>query len=590
LAADVVGYARLMGRDESGTLARLKEHRRERLEPALARNSGRLVKLTGDGALVEFGSAVDALRAAIEIQQAVFDVNRDRPDEHRIEFRIGMHVGDLIVDGGDLYGDAVNIAARLETEAMPGGIIVSRAVRDAVEGRLDAKLHALGELVLKNIGRPVRAFRVEWDGDAWRAQALAEFGSAISSTPVLALPDKPSIAVLPFQNIGGDPEQEYFADGMVEDIITSLSRFRSLFVIARNSSFAYKGRSPDVRQVGHELGVRYVLEGSVRKAGVRVRITGQLVDAANRVHLWADRFDGELADVFELQDRVTSSVVAIIAPMVERAELERARCKPTGSLQAYDKVLRAVALERSRARSDLEEAIRILREVIRSDPEYARAYAQLSRVCWVYVGQGYGHRDHALVSDFAALAQRGLELDPTDAHVMVIAALAIAYAGGDIQAGLDLVEKAIRLNPNFAGAYLAGGVLNSYLGEVDRALECIQHADRLNPLAASFSANDVRFIASFGVGDHEAVVDETARGLREHSNSGPALRYRAASLALLGRIEEARQVVGRLIAARPGYCIAEVRRHYEFDLNNPFKKPGVTESLYRGLRLAGLPE
>jgi len=408
--------------------------------------------------------------------------------------------------------------------------------------------------------------------------------------PALALPDKPSVAVLPFANLSHDAEQEYFADGIVEDIITGLSRFRSLFVIARNSSFAYKGRSPDVRQVGRELGVHYVLEGSVRKAGVRVRITGQLVDAANGVHLWADRFDGELADVFDLQDRVTSSVVGIIAPMVERAELERARCKPAGSLQAYDKVLRAVALERSRSRSDLEEAIGILREVIRSDPEYARAHAQLSRVCWVYVGQGYGHRDHALVSDFVTLAQRGLELDPTDAQVMVIAALAIAYGSGNIPAGLDLVERAIRLNPNIASAYLAGGVLNGYLGEVDRAVDCIQRAERLNPLAASFSANDVRFIASFGVSDHKAVVDETARVLREHPNSGPALRYRAASLALLGRIEEAHKVVGRLIEARPGYCIAEVRRHHEFDLNNPFKKPGVTESLYRGLRLAGLPE
>jgi len=336
--------------------------------------------------------------------------------------------------------------------------------------------------------------------------------------------------------------------------------------------------------------VRYVLEGSVRKAGVRVRIAGQLVDAANGVHLWADRFDGELVDVFELQDRVTSSVVGTIAPMVERAELERAHYKPAGSLQAYDKVLRAVALERSRSRSDLEEAIRILREVIRSDPEYARAYAQLSRMCWVYIGQGFGHRDHALVSDFVALAQRGLELDPTDAHVMGIAALAIAYGGGDFLAGLDLAEKAIRLNPNFATAWLVGGVLNGYLGEVDRAIECSGHAERLNPLAASFSSNDVRFIAYFGVGNHEAVVDATARVLLEHPNSGPALRYRGASLALLGRIEEARKVVGRLIETRPGYCIAEVRRHHEFDLNSPFKKPGVTESLYRGLRLAGLPE
>ena len=271
LAADVAGYSRLMGRDEHGTLTRLKAHRTERLEPTLARHGGRLVKLTGDGALVEFPSAVDALSAAIEFQQAVTEANRDQPEDTRIVFRIGLHLGDLIVDGDDLYGDGVNVAARLEAEAPPGGIVVSRAVREAVEGRLKAKLHALGELALKNIERPIRAFRVEWDAADWKTMGADAPKPAIPAEPTtstLALPDKPSIAVLPFQNMSGDPEQEYFADGITEDIITELSRFHSLFVIARNSSFSYKGKSPDIRQVGRELGVRYVLEGSVRKSAI----------------------------------------------------------------------------------------------------------------------------------------------------------------------------------------------------------------------------------------------------------------------------------------------------------------------------------
>src|SRR5215208_336269 len=276
LAADVVGYSRLMGRDENGTLIRLKAHRTERLVPTLARHGGRLVKLTGDGALVEFPSAVDALGAAIAFQQAVTEANRDQPEDTRIVFRIGLHLGDLIVEGEDLYGDGVNVAARLEAEAPPGGIVVSRAIREAVEGRLKAKLHPLGELVLKNIERPIRAFRVQWDAADWQTMEADTAKPAISGespTSTLALPDKPSIAVLPFQNMSGDPEQEYFTDGITEDIITELSRFHSLFVIARNSSFSYKGKSPDVRQVGRDLGVRYVLEGSIRRSSDRIRVT-----------------------------------------------------------------------------------------------------------------------------------------------------------------------------------------------------------------------------------------------------------------------------------------------------------------------------
>ena len=323
VAADVVGYSRLMGRDESGTVARLREHRRQRLEPVLARHGGRLVKLTGDGALIEFPSAVGALGAAIEFQQAMADTNKDQPEDARIVFRIGMDLGDLIVDGDDLYGDGVNVAARLEAEAPPGGIVISRTIHEAVAGQLKASFEDLGNLALKNIERPVQAFVVKWNEADWKVKAFSDAAAPVIVSPSLTvdipleLPDKPSIAVLPFQNMSGDPEQEYFVDGLVEEIITALSSFKSLFVIARNSSFSYKGKSPDIRQVGRELGVRYVLEGSIRKSANRVRLAAQLIDTQTGNHIWAERYDRVLEDVFAVQEDVTQAIVAVIAPQIE---------------------------------------------------------------------------------------------------------------------------------------------------------------------------------------------------------------------------------------------------------------------------------
>src|SRR5580704_10749539 len=374
LAADMVGYSRLMGRDESGTLARLRKNRSEHLNPVLTKYGGRLVKLTGDGALVEFASAVDALSAAMEFQQAMAEANSDRPTDSALVFRMGLHLGDLIVDGDDLYGDGVNIAARLEAEAPAGGIVISRTVHEAVTGRVKATFEDLGSLTLKNIERPIQAFSVKWEPSDWQLLATPEVtvAPAAALQVPLPLPDKPSIAVLPFQNMSGDPEQEYFADGIVEDIITALSRFKSLFVIARNSSFTYKGNAVDIKQVGRELGVRYVLEGSVRKSGGRVRITGQLIEAATGRHLWADKFDGALEDVFDLQDQVTGSVVGLIAPKLEQAEIERARQKPTESLDSYDFFLRGMALVNKNA---LAEARALFTSAYQRDPEYGPAYA-----------------------------------------------------------------------------------------------------------------------------------------------------------------------------------------------------------------------
>ena len=334
LAADVVGYSALMERDEKGTFARLKAHRTKLLEPEIKKHHGRVFKLMGDGLLAEFGSVVDAVECAVAVQKEMAKRNDGAGPDERIDLRIGVNLGDVIVEGDDIHGEGVNIAARLEALAKPGGICISAKVHDEVRGKLDCTFEDMGEQSVKNIARPIRAYRL-------RLGTAAE--SASAARPSLSLPDKPSIAVLPFQNMSGDPEQEYFADGMVEEIITALSRIRWLFVIARNSSFTYKGRAVDVKQVGREFGVRYVLEGSVRKSGNRVRITGQLIDTSIGVHLWAERFDGGLEDIFDLQDQVTASVVGAIAPRLEQAEIERAQRKPTESLDAYDYYLRGMA-------------------------------------------------------------------------------------------------------------------------------------------------------------------------------------------------------------------------------------------------------
>src|SRR5215831_16581684 len=340
-----------MGADEEGTLAALKAIRRELGDPKIAEHRGRIVKTTGDGWLVEFPSVVDAVRCAVEVQREMAERNADIPPAQRIEFRFGINLGDIIIDEHDIYGDGVNIAARLEALAEPGGICVSRVVRDQVRDKLDFGFEDLGEQQVKNIARPIRAYRIPISG-------------APAAKTQLPLPDKPSLAVLPFQNMSGDPEQEYFADGMVEEITAAISRLPWLFVIARNSSFAYEGKSPDLRQVGRELGVRYVLEGSVRKAGNRVRITGQLIDTTTGAHIWGDRFDGAIDDILELQDQVASSIAGAIEPKLRQSEIERASRKPTASLTAYDLFLRALAQHHRYTEEDLAEAVALARQAL----------------------------------------------------------------------------------------------------------------------------------------------------------------------------------------------------------------------------------
>jgi adenylate cyclase len=477
-----------MGRDESGTLARLKAHRKERLQPALARHGGRLVKLTGDGALAEFPSAVGALSAATEFQQAVSDSNRGQADDERIVFRMGLHLGDLIVDGDDLYGDGVNVAARLEAEAPPTGIVVSRTVQEAVEGRLKATLRDLGQRALKNIERPVQAFEVHWNSDDWRVADPEPLSvaapSAAAETPALALPDKPSIAVLPFQNMGGDPEQEYFADGMAEDIITALSRTRGLFVIARNSSFSYRGKSPDIRDVGRQLGVRYVLEGSVRKAGNRVRITGQLIDAETGAHIWADRFDGALEDIFDLQDQMTARVVGEIAPALEEAEIIRAKRK-LGNLQAYDYYLRGLSAMYRFTRESVEEARVLFQKAIDIDPELAIAYATQAFCCVARKSMAWDADRVANIAEAEGVSRQAVRLDRNDARVLALSGHALRFLVGRFDEGMVLLDQALRIDPNLAIGWTWRGTTKNSVGRAEKlwviwSARCgLAHATRL---------------------------------------------------------------------------------------------------------------
>lgn len=588
LAADVVGYSRLMGRDEHGTLTRLKAHRTLRLEPTLARHGGRLVKLTGDGALVEFPSAVDALSAAIEFQQAMAEANRDQPEDTRIVFRIGLHLGDLIVDGDDLYGDGVNIAARLQAEAPAGGIVISRNVHDAAAGRLKATFDDLGSLALKNIERPVQAYGVKWEPGDWKVAAPAVAAPSIAVPPLdapLALPDKPSIAVLPFQNMSGDPEQEYFADGMVEDIITALSRFKSLFVIARNSSFTYKGKAVDVRQVGRELGVRYVLEGSVRKAGGQVRITGQLIEAATGAHLWADRFDGSLEDVFALQDRVTTSVVGAIAPQLDKAEMARVERKLVENLDAYDCYLRGLSLTYVGVRESSEEALRLFYRAIELDPGFATPYGLAARCYSNRVDQGWIVDRDWEATEIRRLAARVADIGRDDALALCSAGHALVRACHDHEAGEDLLDRAIALNPNMSVCWRQRAFASLFAGEHEKAIEQIGRALRLNPLDPQIAASELLMASALLLlGRHDEALDWAKRSHRHDPNSVVGLRVLASANAFVGSLEEARRTAQKIRQLDPTLTLSRARAF------SPFRRPEDLSKWIEGIRLAGLPE
>jgi TolB-like protein len=508
LAADVAGYSRLMGVDEESTLAALKAHRRDLIDPKIAEHHGRIVKTTGDGALVEFASAVDAVRCAREIQRAIGERNTAIPEAHRIEFRIGINVGDVIVDGDDIFGDGVNVAARLESMADPGGICISEDAFRQIRGKIDNAFEDLGEQRLKNITNSVRVYRV-------RIHARAE------PKPALPLPDKPSIAVLPFQNMSGDPEQEYFADGIVEDIITALSRFPDLFVIARNSSFVYKGQPVDVAQVSRELGVRYILEGSVRKSGDRVRIAGQLIDATSREHLWGDRFDGMLEDVFDLQDRITERVVGELLPSIMKAEIERARRKPPASLAAYDYVLRAMPL--FAAETGAIEAFDLLNEALRLDPEFAQAHAMLAHLNEQRYRDRADHNRDEAKEAAERHARAAVAYGWDDDWALAHAGFVLAIPGKDVAAARSVLDRAVSLNPNSAAALSFRSIIRATTGDPKAGIADAEKALRLSPRDPfAYSSEMALTFAHFDVGDYEMASLHARRALDSKPDFVPA--------------------------------------------------------------------
>jgi len=574
LAADVAGYSRLMGADEEGTLARLKAHRRELIDPKTAEHRGRVVKSTGDGILIEFPSVVDAIRCAVEMQEGMVTRNADIPTDRRIDFRVGINLGDIIVDGDDIHGDGVNIAARLEGLAQPGGICISQTVLTLARGKVPFEIEDAGEQALKNIDRPVHVYRVIMGLAARRAA---------SEGPALPLPDKPSIAVLPFQNLSGDPEQEYFADGMVEEIIAALSRMRWLFVIARNSCFTYKGRAVDVKQVGRELGVRYVLEGSVRKAGTRVRIAGELIDTSTAANLWADRFEGSLEDVFDLQDQVTASVVGAIAPKLEQAEIDRAERKPTESLDAYDCYLRGMAGYHRWTREGNDNALSHFYRAIELDRNFAPAYGMAAR-CYVQRKGGNWMADRAReVTEARRLARRAEELGKDNPAALWTAGWALAYVVGELEDGDALIDRALALNPNLTLALAVSGWVKVWLGDPEAAIEREKRAMRLSPQDTElWSMHAATACAHFFAGRYAEACSLAEMAMRENANAVPSPCIAAASSALAGRLEDAHMAMARVRQLDPDLRLSNLRELFPIRRFEDFAK------WQEGMRKAGL--
>jgi TolB-like protein/class 3 adenylate cyclase/tetratricopeptide (TPR) repeat protein len=585
LAADVAGYSRLMGRDEEATLAQLKSFRKALVDPAITTHRGRIVKTTGDGMLVEFASAVEAARCAVEVQRGMARQNADVPQDFRIEFRIGIHVGDIIIDDDDIFGDGVNIAARLEGLAEPGGVCISDDAQRQIRGKVDFAFDDMGPQTLKNIAQSMRAWRMR-DGSA-SASALPKDASA-GFGQALALPEKPSIAVLPFQNMSGDPEQEYFADGMVEEITTAIARLPWLFVIARNSSFTYKGKAVDVKQVGRELGVRYVLEGSVRKGGNRVRITGQLIDTTTGAHIWADRIDGSLEDVFELQDQVASSVVGAIEPKLRLSEIDRATRKPTASLDAYDLFLRALAQAHKMTPESLTEAIALSHKALQLDSSYAAAAGLAAWCRGIQRGQGWVLPAGPEDAEGILLGRIAIEFGANDPDALWMAAYGLAIATFDLTIALSALDRALVLNPNSAHAWGTKALVESFRGDARAAVavEASNRAIRLSPLdPLSYIYKFAGALAYLGAGQYQEAMGWIDDALREQPRFHASFRVKVALCGLLGQSEEGRDWLVRLLDLQPGLTITAWLKHAA-----TFLAPGTRERMVKGFRKAGLPE
>jgi TolB-like protein/class 3 adenylate cyclase len=618
LAADVVGYSRLMEADEVGTLAALKAHREQLIDPMISEHDGRIVKLTGDGVLVEFGSVVNAVTCALAIQNGMDARNEDVTADRRLVLRIGVHLGDVMIEGDDLYGDGVNVAARLEGLAEPGGICISQQAVDQVETKLDLACEDMGAQQVKNITRPIHAWRVRSEGAARPRPATKRrkvggaglIGSAVvvilvavgaivvlwqppkpDSEPVAGsgttapLPDKPSIAVLPFENISDDPEQEYFADGMTEDLITDLSKISNLTVISRTSTSGYKGRKIDIREVGEALNIRYVIEGSVRKAGEQVRINAQLIDATSGGHLWAERYDGDLADIFALQDQVLEKIVGSLALRLSENERKRLAAKGTDSIAAHDLYLRGLFQESAFTREGNREAMRLYEQALSIDPDYALPYARMANILELSARNGWSNDIQADLTKAVDLAEKAVAIDPQDPnlHWSLGRATARLRMPGALKRGIEALQQAIELDPDFADAHAYLAILHNGDGRAEDGLRSVETAMRLNP-RYPFWYLVMRGSAHFCLEDYpSAIADfETAA---ERNPRAPFVRwFFAASLAQAGQMEDAEWQVDEL------YLLGFEGNISTIVETQPIQDPECVKRYKEGLRKAGIPE
>jgi adenylate cyclase len=573
LAADVAGYSRLMGADEEGTLARLKALRRELADPKIKEHRGRIVKTTGDGLLLEFASVVDAVRCAVEVQREMAERNAGVPPDRRIDFRMGINLGDIIKDGRDIHGDGVNVAARLEALAAPGGICVSRVVRDQVRDKLDFAFEDAGEQRVKNIARPLRVYHV-------RPGELADEEMSAAQPP-LALPDKPSLAVLPFTNMSGDPEQEFVSDGIAEDVISALSHYPSLFVIARNSTFTYKGRAVDVKQVGRELGVRYVLEGGVRKAGNRIRVTAQLIEAETGNHVWANRYDRDLADIFAVQDEITHALTTALTPAIADAELRRAIRKPPESLDAWAAYQRGL-WHLSKANSEDDTiAQNFFRRAIDLDPTFAPGYSALA-LAQLQAAAIYQKLTLAEAQSSAeALARRAVSLDGADAEARSCLGWAL-QARGELDGALVEIERALAMSPNLAVAHWQRGATLIFSGQPMKGLDALETCIRLDPRDPFMSVRLLHIACGlYFAREYEGVIEAAKRLIRSYPDFPMIYRWPAAALGQLGRTAEAKEWLEKAISYAPAAFKMYVHNRV------PWFRPEDHAHLVEGLRKAG---
>ncbi len=579
VSADVVGYSRLMGDDEAGTLDAMKAHRRELWGPLTERHGGRVVGTAGDAILMEFNSAVAAVECSLAVQEGMVARNRDQPAARRMLLRVGVNIGEVIVDEDDIFGDGVNLAARLQGIADPGGIAISGKVHEEVADKIDAVFADDGEHAVKNIARPVRVWR--WLPEGVKSEL------AVANEPQLPLPVKPSIAVLPFDNISGDPEQEYFVDGITEDIITALSRIRWFFVIARNSTFTFKGQAVDVQTVAKDLGVRYVLEGSARKAGNRVRVTAQLIDGATGNHLWAEHYDRDLEDIFALQDEITETVVGAIEPEIAQAELARAKAKRPESLDAWDLCLRARAQVYLYTEEAVEEAVSLSLQAIELDPELARAHATLALAYQRQLLLNYAGDRAAVRELLMQAAQCAVSLDREDVEGHTVLGLALwNWRLGDIDDALSVLRTAVDLSPSHAFAHSTLGLVLGTTGFAEEALEHHRTAIRLSPRDPQLALFMSRYANScVNARKYDQAVDLSKRAIR-HSGGDLWLTFveAATALAHLGRIDEARDMVVRMKAVRPDASVAAARNAFVF------RDDKLEQHYMDGLLMAGLAE